>query len=96
MNNAFPNALVDSFEDIIDSITLPDIDDRHVVAAAIQCNADIIVTFNLKDFPSKELNKFNIQVQHPDNFIAMLYLLDKAATKQAFENYNWKNYFFLK
>ncbi len=86
MNNAFPNALVDSFEDIIDSIKLPDIDDRHVVAAAIQCNADIIVTFNLKDFPPKELDKVNIQVQHPDNFIAMLYLLDKSATKQAFKN----------
>src|SRR5690554_773312 len=31
MNLAFPDANVDKFEDLIQSIKLPDVDDRHVV-----------------------------------------------------------------
>ena len=53
MNQAIPDCLVENYEDIIDSLTLPDPDDRHVLAAAIKCQADVIVTNNLKDFPNK-------------------------------------------
>ncbi len=50
MNRAFPDSLVEHFEPLIDSLELPDPKDRHVVAAAIRVNADVIVTANLKDF----------------------------------------------
>jgi predicted nucleic acid-binding protein len=63
-----------NFEHLIDSIELPDKDDRHVVAAAIKCNADGIVTFNLKDFPTDTLNAYDIDVLHPDDFL--FYQLD--------------------
>lgn len=51
-NRAFPDALVDNYESIVDSLSLPDEKDRHVLAAAIKTNANVIVTNNLKDFPS--------------------------------------------
>jgi hypothetical protein len=51
MNEAIPDAMVTGYENLIASIELPDLDDRHVVAAAVRCNAEVIVTANLKDFP---------------------------------------------
>ena len=57
------------YEHLIDSIELPDQDDRHVLAAAIRCGASVIVTFNLGDFPSQALAEFSIEAQHPDDFV---------------------------
>lgn len=42
---------------------------RHVLAAAIRCGADAIITCNLKDFPKEELSKYGIEAIHPDDFI---------------------------
>lgn len=55
MKNAFPDSGVENYESLILSLQLPDEDDRHVLAAAIRCKADVIVTFNVKDFPAKDL-----------------------------------------
>lgn len=63
------DAKVCGYKDLIETIELPDQNDRHVVAAAIKCNADAIVTFNLKDFPVEVLSKFEIEVIHPDDFV---------------------------
>ena len=52
MNVAVPDCLVTRYEPLIEGLQLPDPDDRHVLAAAIQCGAQIIVTKNLIDFPS--------------------------------------------
>ena len=49
-----PDATVEGFEHLIAEIDLPDPDDRHVVAAALACEADIVVTFNTKDFERLE------------------------------------------
>jgi len=76
MQSAFPDATVSGFEELITGLNLPDEDDRHVLAAAIRCNADVIVTYNLKDFPSKELNKYDIEAQEPDEFVYNLIELD--------------------
>ncbi len=51
MNAHIGDCLVTGYETLIPSLALPDPDDRHVLAAAICCEADIILTFNLKDFP---------------------------------------------
>lgn len=72
MNAAFPDANVDDFEGLIANIRIPDEDDRHVVACAIKCKADLIVTFNTKDFPKKELSKYDLETQKPDEFISNL------------------------
>ena len=68
---------------LIEGLTLPDADDRHVLAAAIKCNASVIVTFNLKDFPKSALDAFDIEPLHPDDFIADLWDLDQAAVLEA-------------
>ncbi len=69
MNRAFPDATIRNFEPLIASLTLPDADDRHVLAAAIRGQADVLVTANLKDFPPTIVGLFDIEVQHPDQFI---------------------------
>lgn len=69
VNAAVPDCLVDGYEYLIDRLTLPDADDRHVLAAAIVGHADAIVTANLKDFPTKVMAQHGIEVQHPDDFI---------------------------
>ncbi|MFV2060266.1 MAG: putative toxin-antitoxin system toxin component, PIN family [Gammaproteobacteria bacterium] len=73
MNEHIKDCLVENYEFIIKSVTLPDPDDRHVLAAAIISNADVIVTENLKDFPVSELSKYGIEAQSPDIFLSHLY-----------------------
>jgi predicted nucleic acid-binding protein len=72
MNRAFPEANVSNFAKLIPTLNLPDPDDRHVLAAAIQAGADQIVTFNLKDFPAEILKRYNITATHPDSLIAKI------------------------
>lgn len=83
MDKAVPDCLVTSFEPLIAGLNLPDPEDRHVLAAAIKCNASVIVTFNLKDFPRPILEPFDIEPLHPDSFIADLWELDHAAILEA-------------
>ena len=85
MNNSFRGANVAGYEPYISSITLPDVDDRHVVAAAIKGNADVIVTFNLKDFPVSEIEPLGIEVVHPDNFVLNVIDLDEQTAVQGFK-----------
>ncbi len=83
MNLALPDANVTGFETLIEGISLPDPDDRHVLAAAIRSNADVIVTLNLKDFPSGVLAGFGIEALHPDDFISDLFDLNHSVALNA-------------
>ena len=58
MDARFPEALVTDYESLIDSLSI-DAKDRHVLAAAVKCGANAIVTTNLKHFPDSELSKYN-------------------------------------
>lgn len=69
MNDSVLDCLVVDYEDLATGILLPDRDDVHVLAAAIKCQAQTIVTFNLKDFPNEVLQKYGIEAQHPDTFL---------------------------
>lgn len=53
-------------------LTLPDPNDRHVLAAALACIADVIVTFNTKDFPLDVLRPFGLAAVVPDSFVSQL------------------------
>lgn len=74
MNQAVPDCLVTGYEELIPALQLPDPDDRHVLAAAIRCNASVIVTFNQRDFPANVLAPYGVEIQSPDVFL--LHLLD--------------------
>ena len=73
------DSLVTGYEALIESLSLPDPDDRHVLAAAIHSKAEIIVTFNLTDFPVSALASYGIEAEHPDVFISKL--IDTAADR---------------
>ncbi|MBI2393507.1 MAG: PIN domain-containing protein [Deltaproteobacteria bacterium] len=66
MKRAVPDCIVTGFEGLVDSVVLPDPDDRHVLAAAIRAGAQTIVTFNLRDFPDERLAPYNIEARHHD------------------------------
>lgn len=83
MNAHVRDSLITNFEHLIPSVELPDNDDRHVVAAAIHSGANLIVTFNLKDFPSEQLKRYNLVAQHPDDFIFDLLDLHPASVCEA-------------
>ncbi|MDZ7847010.1 MAG: PIN domain-containing protein [Owenweeksia sp.] len=76
-NKAFPDALVKNYEALIETLELPDRKDRHVLAAAIKTNANIIVTNNLEDFPS---------AKSADDFITDLIDLNHKAAVEAFRS----------
>lgn len=84
MESAFPDAHVSFYESIIDEITLPDPDDRHVLAAAIKSGAKIIVTNNVKDFPAKNLRPYHTTAMTADHFVKKLIMLDEIRALNAF------------
>lgn len=79
MDRAIPDGLVEGYEALLAGLSLPDPDDRHVLAAAIRCSASVIVTFNERDFPAEVLSPYGIEAQHPDEFVDNLLDLDVAA-----------------
>ena len=65
---AFPHAEVSGYTGLIETLTLPDTGDRHVLAGAIHGNCSQIVTCNLRDFPESILDEFGIEAIHPNDF----------------------------
>jgi|SRR5579875_222 len=79
MNAAVRDCLVSGCEPLIDSLDLPDPDDRHVLAAAIKAGAQVIVTLNLKDFPAEKLAPWNIKAKSPEDFVLDQIGIDRQA-----------------
>ena len=73
MNAALPSASVDGYKEHISEVNLPDPDDRHIVAAGIAASASIILTWNLRHLPMRELKKFGLRRETPDVFVSGLY-----------------------
>jgi len=73
----FPEAFVTDYEKFVD-LMANNLKDRHVAAAAVKCHAEVIVTFNLKDFPPAALSEWEMEAQHPDDFLINQYNLDPA------------------
>jgi len=69
MREAFDDALVSGWEELEGGLSLPDQDDRHVLAAAIRGGAQAIITANAKDFPAAALAPLGLEAVHPDDFL---------------------------
>jgi predicted nucleic acid-binding protein len=85
MNSHARDCLVENYEDLIDKISLPDENDRHVLAAAIKAKAEIILTFNLRDFPNAILEKYNLKAVSPDKLLSELFDSKDEIFNLAFE-----------
>ncbi len=70
MDKATRDCLITDYEQRVPSLSLPDPDDRHVLAAAVVGKCDTIVTWNLTDFPDETLDPLNIEAQNPDAFLS--------------------------
>lgn len=72
MDASIRDALVTGYEHLIESLHLPDKDDRHVLAVAVHAGASRIVTNNLRDFPDVVLAPFDVKAISPDDFVMQL------------------------
>lgn len=76
LRSQFPEAWVTGYEPIISCLSNHP-KDRHVLAAAIRARAEVIVTFNTKDFKKAALSQWGVEAKHPSEFLQNLYDLDR-------------------
>ena len=86
MDSNFYRSKVTDYVPIIETLSLPDPDDRHVLAAAINGHAQKIITANLKDFPAKALTAYHISAVHPDDFVLECITREKTKALKALKN----------
>lgn len=77
VTKTFPEASVQEWEPLLPAMT-NDEKDRHVLAAAVKARATLIVTFNLRDFPTAALKPHNVEAMHPQEYLMMLYAINPA------------------
>jgi predicted nucleic acid-binding protein len=73
MDAAAEGSRVEGYAHRIAALSLPDPDDRHVLAAALESEASVIVTFNLRHFPVAALGPLGVEARHPDAFLCALF-----------------------
>jgi hypothetical protein len=84
-NDAFPDALVQNYDGLIEHLSLPDLKDCHVLAAAIKINAHVIVSNNVKHFPEKVLEGFGLKIKTADDFLTDIIDLNADTAIEAFK-----------
>jgi predicted nucleic acid-binding protein len=73
INGTFVDAFVEDYEALIPHVANSPTD-RDVLAAAVKARVDIIVTFNIRDFPMSACAPYGGQVSHPDDFLQELWV----------------------
>lgn len=82
INASIRDCLVVGHDGLAESLKLPDMDDRHVLAAAVRSGAQVIVTENIRDFPKEALDPFGVEVQTSDAFVRHVIDLAPALVAQ--------------
>ncbi len=77
MNSYFPESAATGYEGLIE-VMGNDPKDRHVLAAAVASGSQVVVTNNLRHFPTEALAPYSIEAQSPDAFLTHLFDLDPA------------------
>ena len=78
MRAAFPDAVVEGWERVVDDMD-NDSDDRHVAAAAVVAGADAIITRNVRDFAGHALREGGVAIITPGDLVGGL--LDDLADR---------------
>jgi predicted nucleic acid-binding protein len=81
MREFFPAALVKGYESLAESMT-NDPKDRHVLAAAVACQADCLVTFNLKHFPRQSAGAHGMTILGPSTFLRQLLATNRTVVEE--------------
>lgn len=81
MREFFGDSLVENYEPLIERMTNHP-KDRHVLAAAVACRANFLVTFNLKHFPQQPAGTRQVAVVGPSEFLERLVWLDRAVVDE--------------
>lgn len=82
MRDAFEEAEVDATEiDRLEPAMTNDPKDRHVLAAAVAAGSELVVTFNLHDFPAEACEPLGVEAIHPDHFLLDLHDLSPEAVR---------------
>jgi len=77
LQKSFPEAWVQGYQDLIPALKNNE-KDRHVLAVAVRCGAQTVVTFNLRHFHPEALQPYDIEAVHPDEFLVNQFHLDEA------------------
>jgi predicted nucleic acid-binding protein len=80
VSGAFPEA-ASLLAPLPQDLLLPDPGDHHVLAAAVASECDLIVTFNVRDFPADVLGRFDLGLAAPD--LALLDLVEAQPERVA-------------
>ena len=78
MEQAFPGASFDPEPATLNTISLPDMNDVHVVATAVAAEAQTIVTYNVGHFPDRALAAIGLRAETPDAFVSRILLVAQA------------------
>ncbi|GGO30495.1 PIN domain-containing protein [Deinococcus humi] len=79
------DATVQGYESLIPALVVPHPDDRHVLAEAITAEAELLATWNLRDFPTTAIQRYGLEVLSPDQLVTRLLVNTPEETKAAIE-----------
>jgi predicted nucleic acid-binding protein len=86
MRDAFEEAEVDAAEiNWLEPAMTNDRKDRHVLAAAVAAGSELIVTFNLDDFPAAACEPLGVAAIHPDDFLLDLHGFSPDSVRTALD-----------
>lgn len=68
MERAFPYASVSGYADLIGAMTCAP-EDRHALAAAVRADCQVLVTYNVRDFPHSSTEEYDVVVLSPGHFL---------------------------
>jgi predicted nucleic acid-binding protein len=80
MRQFFPASLVENYQDLIADMK-NQAKDRHVLAAAVACHADYLITFNLKHFVWQPAGAYKVAAIGPSTFLNKLAALDRPTVE---------------
>lgn len=80
---AWPRSSITPRDGDLARLWLPDENDIHVLAAAIAGSADLLLTWNMRDFPRHTLQDEGVERSDPDSFLMELWLSEPQPVTDA-------------